>query len=144
MLPFCHFLSYESNRKKSFTKVIFDIFYMIIAICYMKTVTRYYLQKLVPFARCCMSRNFFMVFLILVLGTLVSRTRQKSFQSLEWVQFCKTCFFTLRIYFWSKLYFVQFLAKIQIWRHIKLPQNDKFVLPELWSVSSADRIFSRG
>ena len=72
MLPFCHFLSYESNRKKSFTKVTFDIFYMMIAICYMLSVIRYlwlaisyffsetcyYFQKLVPFARCCTSRNF--------------------------------------------------------------------------------------
>ena len=83
---------------------------------------------------------FFIVFLIGVVGT---DKRQKSFQSLEWVKFCKTCFFILRIYFWSKQHYVQFLPEIQIWRHFKLPQNDKFVLPELCSVFSADRIFSR-
>ena len=70
MLLFCHILGYESNRKKSFTKVKFNIFYMMIVICYMLSVicdlqsvtffseTCYYLQILVPFARCCTSRNF--------------------------------------------------------------------------------------
>ena len=76
MLPFCHVLSYASNRKKSFTKITFNIFHMRIFICHMLSVihylwlaicyffseTCYYLQKRVPFARCT-SRNFlFLIF----------------------------------------------------------------------------------
>ena len=53
-------------QKKSFTKVTFDIFYMMTVIRYLLvdiiiffSKSCYYLQKLVFFARCCTSRNFF-------------------------------------------------------------------------------------
>jgi len=45
---------------------IFDLLsmtcYMLLAICILLSETCYYLQKLVPFARCCTSRNFFRMY----------------------------------------------------------------------------------